>query len=666
MSGSGPWSVRFEPHGKRVLVPDGTLLAEAAAMAGLALEQACGGRGQCGRCRIVIRHPQVEPSPVERKFFVVEELEEGWRLACQIAVHCDMVVEIPVRSLAVGCAQILAEHHPLEWKPAHPPVRKTSFNFSPNELATETALLAHVEKKLGPVFVPLAVARKVAELNPHQKACWTAVVEMPEPVALSLEPAKATEKHEEKPEQVAPEIAVSSQGRGAPTGAGLPTLLDLRAGGEADRLCAVAFDIGTTTIVANLVDLSTGRVLAVASAVNPQIRFGEDVISRIELCRRHSDGTSLLYQAVHEACRGLLENLCTDAGISRRDIFVATFAGNTTMLHLVAGINPASLGEAPFRPVFKRELICRAEDLGLPIHPLAQVYIFPVIGPFVGGDTIAGMLAVRLWERPSPALLVDIGTNGEIVLSHPGKLVATATAAGPAFEGVRIRCGMRAVAGAIERLRLADGELSWEVIGPAQPAGLCGSGLVDLVALLLQSGIVTTSGRMLSPEEAAEQLPDKLSKRLLRVDGRPAFEVVPGTASASGQSIVFTQQDVRQLQLAAGAIRAGVTVLCQLVGVDPGELQEVWVAGAFGNYLRPESAQAIGLLPQAIPTQRIRFAGNTSLAGATLAAVSLEARALARWLADSVRHVELALLPEFRRAFAEGMIFPDPRPSPAL
>lgn len=662
MSERGLFCVRFEPHGKQIFVPAGTVLAEAAAKAGLALEQACGGRGQCGRCRVIIREPLVEPSVHERKFFVAEELEEGWRLACQTLVLSDMVVEIPLRSLAGGQAQILADFRLAYLKAGDPPLRKVPIEFSPAQLASETALLTHIESVLGPLVVPLPVLRKLGEIDPQANPHWIAVIESPE---TSSAAAQLVDKGRDKDGASEPGWAHQIDGNRLPAPPAFPCqafpmLMEIEPDDTPAQLLGVAFDIGTTTIVANLVDLGTGEIVAVASDVNPQIRFGEDVISRIQLCRQQKDGTQLLCQAVRTACANLLGLLCTQSAVKPESIYVASFAGNTTMLHLLAGVNPASLGQAPFRPIFQRELFYRAEELGLPIHPRGQVYILPIIGPFVGGDTVAGMLAVRLWERPSPALLVDIGTNGEIVLSHQGRLIATATAAGPAFEGTRIRCGMRAVTGAIERVMWNDGELAWEVIGGQRPAGLCGSGLVDVLALLLRSGIVTTSGRMLTPEEAAERLPAGLCQRVLRVEGRPAFEVVSPHLSASGQAIVLTQQDVRQLQLAAGAIRAGVTILCRTAGVSLSELQEVWVAGAFGNYLRPASAQAIGLLPREIPPERIRFAGNTSLAGATLAAVSLEARATARWLAATTQHLELAVLPEFRQAFAEGMIFPDP------
>jgi uncharacterized 2Fe-2S/4Fe-4S cluster protein (DUF4445 family) len=286
------------------------------------------------------------------------------------------------------------------------------------------------------------------------------------------------------------------------------------------------------------------------------------------------------------------------------------------------------------------------------------VYILPVIGGFVGGDTVAGMVAIRMWERQGPLVLVDLGTNGEIALRHAGQFHAAATAAGPAFEGARIRHGMRALPGAIERVAFDDGQIRYQVIGGEKPAGICGSGLVDLLAELLRHGLVDSSGRLISPESLSSRVPEALRHRLYLEEGRPAFLVVPATESATGRPIVLTQQDIRQLQLATAAIRAGLRVLCQQVGLPLDQIQEIWIAGGFGYYLRAENAQRIGLLPAEIPTERIHFAGNTSIAGAILAASSLEARQYAAWLAEQTRHVDLATEPTFQQAFIQAMAFP--------
>lgn len=639
-------------------------MAEAAALAGLPLEQTCGGRGQCGRCRVVIRSPAPPLTPAERGCFSLEEMQEGWRLACQVEVSADLVVEIPARSLAVHKAKILAEHLPIVLNATDWPLRKVRVRLRQDQEDAPRALVERLKNQLGDISFSLELLQKLSSVDEASATDWTAVVECDE----ALDPVRQRPLFQQANEcqgwEVLPGQSEDTESEATPAvgqggSAYKQNLLDLLSGDHTASVLAVAFDIGTTTLVAHLVDLVTGQRLAVASEINPQIRFGEDVISRIQYARDHRDGTSQLQQAVLKGCTQIAARLCRQAGVASTDVYLCSFAGNTTMLHLLLGLDVRRLGEAPFTPVFRQGLTFRGHELGLPFHPQCQVYILPVIGPFVGGDTVAGMLAVRLWERPGPALLVDIGTNGEIALSHRGELYAAATAAGPAFEGVRIHCGMRAVAGAIERIEFSDGQLRWQVIGNQVPTGICGSGIVDLVAELLRLGIVSANGRMLSPRDVPPVLPQALRERLQLVDERPAFVMVPADLSASGQPLVFTQQDVRQVQLAAGAIRAGVNVLCGLVGVKPEDIEEVWIAGAFGNFLRPESAQRIGLLPRQIPLERIHFAGNTSLAGATLAVASVNARRQAEWLADCTRHIDLAAQPEFRHAFAEGMIFPE-------
>ncbi len=656
--------VCFEPGGRVVFVAPGTRLAEAAALVGLVLEQACGGRGQCGRCRVIVHGSAIPPSSPDLTFFCEEDLEAGWRLACQAMVYQDVTVEIPPRSLAFGRPKILAEHLPIVVAATDYPVRKVLVQLKERSAEDSKALLEELKEHLGDFRLPLGVLQKLSQLDYRALSNVTVVVEeedlcRPSPEELPEPRRSSSDIPGRESDGGNPSGTVS-----ASAGQGLSVtlaqnLLDIRPGDHTASHLAVAFDIGTTTLVANLVDLGSGQRLAVASEINPQVRFGEDVISRIQYSRDHPDGTARLHEAVLQGCTQLVARLCEQARVASGDIYVSTFAGNTTMLHLLLGLEVGRLGEAPFAPVFQLGLSFRSKELGLPFYPYGQAYILPIIGPFVGGDTVAGMLAVRLWNRPGPALLVDIGTNGEIALSCEGKLYAAATAAGPAFEGVKIRCGMRAVSGAIERFQFLDGQPMWQVIGNQPPAGICGSGLVDLLAELLRFQIVAPTGRMLSPEDAPRTLPQPLRERLRLVDGRPAFVIATPEQSAVGQPLLFTQQDVRQLQLATGAIRTGVILLCKLVGISLRDVEEVWVAGAFGSCLRPESAQTIGLLPPEIPSERIHFAGNSSLAGATLVAVSLEARRCAEWLALQTRHIDLAAQAEFREAFARGMVFPE-------
>jgi len=652
--------VRFEPSGKRVLVPEGSLLTAAASQAGLALDQVCGGQAHCGRCRVIVRHPEVPFTPADKAFFTPEELEEGWRLGCQLRITADMVVEIPASSLAYTSAQILAAHGDISLRGQHLPVQKVHVVVPPASREHPQADVDRLEHKLGRLQIPLELLRQLPLKLAQCGGSVTAVLEVPSGNSrLDLGQVRP-----DLPsggsflQRVTGESALQQETAG--NWATVPTLLELELGNTCDRHFGVAIDIGTTTLVAALVDLVAGCPVATATGMNPQIQFGDDVISRIQYTREHPEGLAALQEGVVSACSDLINHLCQMAGIRPEEVFVVTCSGNTTMLHLLLGLPVANLGEAPYVPVFSRGLQVRARDAGFQIHPNGHMYIFPIIGGFVGGDIVAGILTTRLWEQEGPVLLVDIGTNGEIVLAFEGRMHAAATAAGPAFEGARIRHGMRAVPGAIERMTFFDGELGWQVIGQQKPAGICGSGLVDLLAELLRHGIVDRTGRLREPGELPPDLSPNLKTRVLPVEGRSAFLVVPGEQTASGHPIFLTQHDVRQLQLAAGAIRAGIRVLCAQFGVEPTQLKHVWVAGAFGNYLRPENAQTIGLLPKEIPSERIRFVGNTSLAGAIWAAGSLEARQLAQWIAARTLHVDLAAEPAFRQAFMEAMFFPEP------
>jgi uncharacterized 2Fe-2S/4Fe-4S cluster protein (DUF4445 family) len=433
-------------------------------------------------------------------------------------------------------------------------------------------------------------------------------------------------------------------------------LIDFEEGDTSRKCYGAAFDIGTTTVVGSLMDLTNGKEVAIASSVNPQVSFGDDVVSRIGHASSGPEGLEDLRAAIIECVSMMLCDLSAQSGVGLEHVYEISFAGNTTMQHLLCGLDVAQLGVSPFVPPCGRGLRLDASEMGLGLHPQAAAYVFPVIGGFVGGDTVAGILATRLPEKEGPALMVDIGTNGEIVLLVDGKLTAASTAAGPAFEGARIQCGMRGATGAIEKV-VIDNDVACEVIGDVAPIGICGSGLIDIVAELLDAKIVSPEGRMLPPEELPEALSPKLRQRV-RVDesGQVRFHLSGG----DGRTEVFlTQRDVRELQLSSGAIRAGITILLKHAGLRPCDLKVIYVAGGFGSYIRREHAQRIGLLPPEVPAERIHYVGNTSLSGARWALLSTKARARAEELARVTTHVELSQDMDFQMQFAECMIFPE-------
>jgi uncharacterized 2Fe-2S/4Fe-4S cluster protein (DUF4445 family) len=608
--------VTFQPQGRSVSVLRGTTILEAAARAGLVIETPCGGAGTCGKCRVRIMANVSSPTPADAKAFCGKELQDGWRLACQNRVETETTVLVPETSLFGEGHQILATAESVAPKEVCPAIRKAYVELTPPTLEDDAPDLLRLERSVGPFKTDLLLVRHVA-------------------ATLRAHGFKGT--------------AVLADHR----------LIDFEVGDTRDRCFGVAFDIGTTTMVGELLSLRDGRELGVVSRMNPQVSFGDDVLSRIKHAATCAGCLDEMRLAVVRELAGMIDALCAEARIARENIYEAAFAGNTTMEHILCGVNPAQLGELPFVPAHARGLLVPAVELGIPIHHGALAYVFPIIGGFVGGDTVAGMLATRMDRIEGPALMVDIGTNGEIVLAHNGEFLAASTAAGPAFEGARIECGMRGTHGAIEKV-VFDGDVRVEVIGNGAPAGICGSGLIDLVAELLTRGIVSPEGQLLSKHELPQGLAPAIAKRVqANKDGDNCF-VVAGSAPGRAKPAVFlTQRDIREVQLGSGAIRAGISILLRKAGIGVSDLKTVLIAGGFGNFIRRSSAQRIGLLPAGIYHQRIRYVGNTSLAGAKVALLSTEARRQGEELARRVKHVDLSTAEGFHEDFAEAMLFPD-------
>ena len=406
----------------------------------------------------------------------------------------------------------------------------------------------------------------------------------------------------------------------------------------------IACDIGTTTVVCHLVELSTGRVLATVGEGNAQRAYGADVIARI---RASMDGLrSVLTSAVIGQLSRMIGELCRAAEISVGDVNRMAVAGNTTMCHLMAGLPPDSIGAAPFTPVSLFGDCHDAKTLGLPFD--GEVYICPAVSGYVGGDITADILAAGLDRTDVPVLLIDVGTNGEMALGCGDRFVCCSTAAGPALEGAQIRFGMTAAPGAISKVLWEDGKVVCSVIGGGDPVGLCGSGLIDAVAVMLDLGAVDETGRMLNVED--DDIPDEVAPCLFQLDGEPAFRL-------TGQ-VAVTQSDVRMLQLAKGAIAAGIRVLMDSCGAGFGEVGGLLLAGGFGSCIRPESAARIGLIPAEL-LGVTRAIGNAAAQGALEALVSKEARARLANLQRAMDYRELSVLSQFNDAYMEAMMFPE-------
>jgi len=605
--------ITFQPSGRSVFVLPGTLLLEAAGRAGIVLKSPCGGHGICGKCRVRIRDGQCPPSDAGSRVISAEQVRQGERLACQTYVESPLVVEIPPESRFDAGTQILMAH--AHQRAALKPVlSKRHFRLQAPSSEDAVSDVARLKQALGKVVIPFHLLRSLARFLRSHDWQGTAIV------------------------------------------AG-NRLVGLEVGDTSHEAYGIAIDLGTTTVVGTLFDLVTGSEKAVSSAMNPQVGFGDDVISRISRVRENHGALGEMQQAGVKAINSMLHELAQLAGIHPRHIYEVVVAGNSSMQQLLCGLDPSALGEVPFVQTFDGALTIPAQALGLAVNPNGEVFIFPQIGGFVGGDTVAGMLAAGLEKAETPTLLVDIGTNGEIVLAHGGKFQATSTAAGPAFEGARITQGMRATTGAIEKVMLGD-DLQLNVIGNTRPVGLCGTALIDAVAELLRKGLIDETGRILPPDEAPQELPDRLRSRLVVADGQTNFLLVPAEDAASGEAIYLWQKDVRELQLATGAIRAGINILLRRAGLAPEDLGSVLLAGAFGNFIRRSNARRIGLLPQ-IACGRIHFIGNAASLGAKLALLSADERDRAERLRAATDHVDLSLDPEFQMEFGMAMMFPD-------
>lgn len=410
---------------------------------------------------------------------------------------------------------------------------------------------------------------------------------------------------------------------------GRELLVEQAVDGDTSSAFGVAVDIGTTTVVAYLIDLCTYEVRDVASVLNPQATHGQDVIARINYVIEHTGGLITLQKSIVDAIGGLLVDLCSRNAVDRNSMYVCTAVGNTVMMHLFHGVSPATIGQAPYTPVFVDERTVKAGELGLPMNPQGAVRTLPSISGYVGADIVAGVAATPMMQSDRFSLLLDIGTNGEMALGNKDVVYCCATAAGPAFEGACISCGVGGVEGAIAHF---DGE-SYSTIGSTLPVGLCGSGLLDLVALLVDKGLIDMTGCM----EA-----DYLIERQESTD--------------TDHDIVLTPQDVREVQLAKAAIRAGITILVKNAGITFADVEHVYLAGGFGNYLRAESALQIGMLPPELRGKVVPV-GNSAGIGAQFALRSMRFDVDIRAVVDKAKYIELSMRQDFNEEYVNGMMF---------
>ncbi|NLN16925.1 MAG: DUF4445 domain-containing protein [Firmicutes bacterium] len=587
----------------------GITILEAARAGGLEIQATCAGRGRCGHCRVQVEGKLAPPSPVEQRILTPGERARGIRLACQARLEGDLKVILP--KVAAGPAKILT---------------------------AGTAAAVPVDS---------GFTKKVVILDPATL----------EDVRGDYERLRAKVEMSQPPLAILRQLAAAfRQGEGKVTVASFKDqVLSVEPGDVSGELYGMAFDIGTTTVVGSLLDLRTGRELAVSAARNGQAVHGADVIARIQFAQTVPKGLQEMQKKVIQTLNTIIADLLQEANVKPESVYGLSVVGNTCMQHLLLAIDPSPLGTSPYVPVFQSPLVVEAGELGLQVNPQAKVLVLPNIAGFVGADTVAVIMAAGLDQVKEPVVAVDIGTNGEIVVARDGQLWACSTAAGPAFEGAQITCGMGGTAGAIEGADVIDGELKLQVIDGEPARGICGSGLIDLIAVLLEAGIIDETGRMLSPDELPDEVPADLRRRV--VAGERGVEFI---LTEDGENpVVLTQGDVRELQLAKGAIYAGIKILMNEAGLAPQDLSQVILAGAFGNYVRKESAIAIGLLPIA-EKDKIVSVGNAARMGARMALLSQEVRDRALRAAAAAQYVELSGRLDFQMEFADAMLFPRP------
>lgn len=605
--------LRFEPDGAEVRVPSGTPVFDAASWNGIAIDSTCGGHGTCKKCKVRIVSGEVPVSTVDPRAFSPDELRDGWRLACRAPARDDVVIEVPPLQTRPKAALAGVGRHVI----LRPAVQKRHLVLAEPTLEDQRSDLQRVLDAVDDLELraPIELLRTLGGTLRRANFDVTAVICDDE-------------------------------------------LIDVEPGDTTGRRFAIAFDLGTTTVVATLVDLDNGQPIAVRSMLNRQQPFGADVITRISATMMDETALVELRTRAHETVTTLTEEVCAEANVAPSEVYEITVCGNVTMMKLALGIDPEPLSMAPFVVSTHSFPPVKASEFGAAIHPRAPAFVFPSLGAYVGGDIVAGMLATGLTRDRRIRLFIDVGTNSEIALGSAERVLACAAPAGPAFEAAQIKCGMRAADGAIEGARIdpETHELTLEVIGDAVPIGICGSGLVDAIGELVHVGLLDHSGRFIPNEDAADLFP-ALAPRLTMIGEERVFVLHWSEDGVPAHSVFLSQRDVRELQFAKASIATGWSILLRELGIEPDDISQVLLAGSFGAYLTPLSAVRIGLVPKlALP--RIVSAGNVAGEGAKIAAMSLRERAEAHSILREVEYVELSGRTDFNDLFIDELAFP--------
>lgn len=606
MSSDGRIKLTFLELGKadaparQVSVPSGVSLFEAASWNGIAIDSTCGGHGTCKKCKVKIENPAI-PTGLDSRAFNGEELREGWRLACVQKAVVDTAVDVPPLTTRPKAATVGVGRQVI----LRPAVQKRYIELIEPTLHDQRTDIERVRDE-------------ISDIEPQAGLEVLRLL----PTVLRRSNFKVTA------------VLIDDE------------IIDIEPGDTTTTRYAIAYDLGTTTVVATLLDLSTGTPVAVASMLNKQQPFGADVISRISATMMDSEALGRLRLLAQETLAELTREVCES--IDPLNVYEVALAGNATMTQLLLGIDPEPLGVAPFIMASAIFPDVAASELGIDIHPRAKAFLMPSLGAYVGGDIISGALASGMDRDKRLRLFIDVGTNCEIILGDGERILATAAPAGPAFEAASIKCGVRAAPGAIETVKIVDGEIVLGTIDEEPAMGICGSGLVDACAVLVDAGLLDLSGRFVT-NEIAMQIAPTLAPRLIEREGERIFTLEG--------DIFLSQRDVRELQFAKAAIATGWALLLEEFGVEESDVQQVLLAGSFGSYLSPASAVRIGLVPK-LPTLRIVSAGNVAGEGAKMALLSLQERKGALALLEEIDYVELSDRSDFNDKFVDRLAFP--------
>ena len=616
-----------DPTPRRTLaLPPNTSILKSAHAASIEITATCGGRGRCTSCRVKFVAGTIPPPTIMDEIQLGNDLvREGYRLSCQC---------VPSEAVTVQVA---------------PPLEERAFQIlgaGPGVVGMGRVTLdSGIRKQVVKVSLPREEHHQISDLEQLAAALGVTPTDVGLAVLQGLPAALRDDP-----------AGVTVTTFAPPGGRGSERVVAVERGDTAGMKFGLAVDIGTTSVVSTLIELDSGEQLASVSSLNPQAVFGGDLMSRIAFAQFDPGNLRKLHTRIIGLLNRHIEETCRQSGVLAKWIYKVVVVGNTCMHHLLLGIDPSFVGLAPYAPVMRHALVLPARELFLKVAPEARVCLLPLVAGFVGADAVAVALATRIYEGAAIRIAVDIGTNGEVILGSRDRLWACSAPAGPALEGAQIRHGMRGALGAIDRVTVDD-DIHVHTIGEADPLGICGSGLIDLLAGLLDTGVIDWTG--LIRVEAREALPPKLRERVvMRGEERQVIVLRPGEAGAR-QEVVLTQDDVRQVQLAKGAIASGVAMLQHVASVSDETVAELMLAGGFGNYVSISSALRIGLIPP-LPKEKIRYVGNAASLGAQLCLVSETERQRAESVAARIEHVSLAAHPDFERIFVEAMNFPRP------